>query len=273
VCGALAYVFRKLSPWVLLVLGIMIFLVPTFNYVLFGKSMGLWPPEAVAGINDTWAPSKEIIDKEIAALTGNFTTQLKWRIPETFKMQTFIFLILIGWRAFAMMLIGMSFFKLGIFSIGLSKKFYSLLSLVTLSVGFVLILVGVNKNFAAGWTVEYSMFFGSQWNYIGSFFVAVGYISLIMLLTKYFRMSLLAKVGKMAFTNYLLMTLICTTVFYGHGFGLFGTFDRLQQLVMVVVVWVFLLLFSWIWLRYFYYGPAEWIWRYLTYGNKPVFRK
>jgi len=188
-------------------------------------------------------------------------------------METFIFFILIGWRAFAMMLIGMSLFKLGFFSIGFSKKFYSILSASAISIGYLLILVGVNKNFAAGWSVEYSMFFGSQWNYIGSLFVAVGYVSLIMLLTKYFRLSLLAKVGKLAFTNYLLMTLICTTVFYGHGFGLFGTLERWEQLVMVLVIWVFILLFSWVWLRYFYFGPAEWLWRFLTYGNKPAFKK
>jgi len=273
VCGALAFLFRKLSPWVLLILGMMIFLVPSFNYWLFGKSMDMWPPDAIAGINETWSPSKEVVANETNALTGSLSDQLKWRIPETFKMETFIFLILIGWRAMAMMLVGMSFFKLGMFSIGFSKKFYSVLSLVTLSIGYILILVGVNKNFASGWSVEYAMFFGALWNYIGSLFVAVGYISLIMLLTKYLKMTLLAKVGKLAFTNYLLMTLICTTIFYGHGFGLFGTVARWEQLVIVLLIWIFLLAASWIWLRYFYYGPIEWLWRFLTYGNKPPFRK
>ena len=117
------------------------------------------------------------------------------------------------------------------------------------------------------------MFFGSQWNYIGSLFVAVGYIALIMLLTKYVKMTLLAKVGKLAFSNYLLMTLICTTIFYGHGFGLFGKVERWEQLAIVVAIWGFLLAASWIWLRFFYYGPVEWLWRFLTYGNKPPFKK
>lgn len=273
VCGALAFLFRKLSPWVLLILGIMIIWVPSFNYWLFGRSMEMWPNEAIESIKDSWAPSNEIIDREITALTGGLAAQLKWRIPQTFAMETFIFLIWIGWRVLGMMLIGMSFFKLGIFSVGLSKKFYSLLSLITLCIGYILIIIGVNKNFAADWSVEYSMFFGWQWNYVGSIFVAVGYVALIMLLTKYSKMTLLAKVGKMAFTNYLLMTLICTTLFYGHGFGLFGTVERLQQLLIVVIIWVFLLAFSWFWLNKFYFGPAEWLWRFLTYGNKPPFKK
>ena len=148
-----------------------------------------------------------------------------------------------------------------------------ILSLITLLVGYLLIGQGINLNFGANWSVEYSMFFGSQWNYIGSFFVAIGYLSIIMLLTKYFRMSLLSKVGKMAFSNYLLMTIICTTIFYGHGFGLLGQVDRVGQFTIVLITWAFLLLFTWIWLKNFYYGPAEWLWRFLTYGNKPVFKR
>ncbi|MCK5105524.1 MAG: DUF418 domain-containing protein, partial [Cyclobacteriaceae bacterium] len=128
-------------------------------------------------------------------------------------------------------------------------------------------------NFASGWTIEYAMFFGSQWNYIGSLFVAVGYIAILMLLSKVIKLNLLAKVGKLAFTNYLLMTLICTTLFYGHGFGLFGSIERGQQLMIVVVIWAVLLLFSHYWLNRYYFGPVEWLWRYLTYGNKPVFKK
>lgn len=272
-CGALAFLFRKLSPWVLIVLGIILLLIPTFNYMLFGKSMDMWPPEAIESLKITWSPDAETIKKETEALTGGFAEQLKWRIPETFKMETFILLIWMGWRAIGMMLLGMALFKLGFFSIGFSKKFYMILSLITLLVGYLLIGQGINLNFGANWSVEYSMFFGSQWNYIGSFFVAIGYLSIIMLLTKYFRMSLLSKVGKMAFSNYLLMTIICTTIFYGHGFGLLGQVDRVGQCTIVLITWAFLLLFSWIWLKNFYYGPAEWLWRFLTYGNKPVFKR
>lgn len=272
-CGALAFLFRRLSPWVLLALGLLIFAVPSFNYWLFGKSMEMWPQEAVKVLNDNWAPGKEVIEKEIAALTGGFKEQLTWRIPETFKMETFIFLIWYGWRAFAMMLVGMSFYKLGILGGKLSQKTYTILAAATLPVGFLLIITGINKNFAYGWTVEYSMFFGWQWNYIGSLFVAVGYIAIIMLLSKIIKLNLLAKVGKLAFTNYILMTLICTTLFYGHGFGLFSSIERGQQLMIVVAIWAVLLLFSYFWLKRYYFGPIEWLWRYLTYGNKPDFKK
>jgi uncharacterized protein len=104
-------------------------------------------------------------------------------------------------------------------------------------------------------------------------FVALGYVAVILLLNKVMKMSLLAKVGKLALSNYLVMTLICTTLFYGHGFGLFGSVPRSGQLIFICAIWVVLLLFSHFWFKRFYYGPVEWLWRFLTYGNKPVFKK
>jgi uncharacterized protein len=273
VCGALAFIFRKLSPVVLIAIGLIIFSVPSFNYWLFGKSMEMWPPEAIAGIRESWSPTQEVIDREIAALTGGIIAQLKWRIPETFKMETFIFLIFIGWRALACMLIGMGLFKFGFFNLAFSRKSYLYIAVAMMASGFTLIITGVTKNFEVGWAVEYSMFFGWQWNYIGSLFVALGYSALVMLLVESFNLNLLARVGRMAFTNYLFTTFICTGIFYGHGLGLFGQAERWQQMVLTVAVWLVLIIFSWLWLQRFRFGPVEWLWRYLTYGNKPEFKR
>ena len=99
--------------------------------------MNMWPPEAVSSINDTWMPSQGAIEQEIAALTGSMKSQLNWRIPETFKMETFIFMIWLGWRAFALMLIGMSFYKLGILYGSLSRKDYAKLIAATLPASFI----------------------------------------------------------------------------------------------------------------------------------------
>jgi uncharacterized protein len=69
----------------------------------------------------------------------------------------------------------------------------------------------------------------------------------------------------MAFTNYMLQTIICTTIFYGHGFGLFGHVERVGQIGIVFAVWALQLAISPIWLRHFRFGPLEWLWRSLTY--------
>ena len=80
---------------------------------------------------------------------------------------------------------------------------------------------------------------------------------------------LLVAVGRTALTNYLLQTILCTILFYGHGFGWFGFVDRVGQVGVVAAVWTVHLVASPLWLRRFRFGPsiAEWAWRSLTYGS------
>jgi uncharacterized protein len=77
----------------------------------------------------------------------------------------------------------------------------------------------------------------------------------------------------MALTNYLTQTLICTTLFYGHGLGWFQSADRLQQTLVVVAVWAIQLLWSPLWLEHFRFGPFEWLWRSLTYMKLQPLRR
>jgi uncharacterized protein len=68
----------------------------------------------------------------------------------------------------------------------------------------------------------------------------------------------------MAFSNYLFTSLICTTLFYGYGFGLYGHLSRAALYLVVVGVWALMLLWSKPWLEHFRYGPLEWLWRSLA---------
>ncbi len=78
----------------------------------------------------------------------------------------------------------------------------------------------------------------------------------------------LAPVGRMALTNYLLQTIICVTLFYGFGFGLFGRFGALVATLIALTIFLFQIVISSIWLQYFAYGPMEWVWRQLTYRRR-----
>ena len=75
----------------------------------------------------------------------------------------------------------------------------------------------------------------------------------------------------MALTNYLMQSVICTAIFYGHGLGLFGRVDRAGQLAFVVGIWAFQLIASSVWLRYFTVGPVEWLTRWLVFRRRPGF--
>ncbi|WP_332913841.1 DUF418 domain-containing protein [Algoriphagus boritolerans] len=77
----------------------------------------------------------------------------------------------------------------------------------------------------------------------------------------------------MALTNYIMHSVICMIVFTGVGFGLFGKLQRYELLYVVFSIWIFQLILSPIWLRYFQYGPLEWLWRNLSYKKVHAMRK
>ena len=78
----------------------------------------------------------------------------------------------------------------------------------------------------------------------------------------------LAPVGRMALSNYLLQTIICVFIFYGYGFGQFGRLSASTVTLIALAIFLFQILLSALWLKYFSYGPMEWIWRQLTYGRR-----
>lgn len=83
----------------------------------------------------------------------------------------------------------------------------------------------------------------------------------------------LAATGQMALTNYLMQTIICTTIFYGHGLGLFGSVERTGQILIVFAIWAAQLLWSPWWLARFRFGPFEWLWRSMTYLRAQPLRR
>lgn len=83
----------------------------------------------------------------------------------------------------------------------------------------------------------------------------------------------LGQVGRMALSNYVLQSLVCSVLFYGFGFGLY---ERVGAAVLVAITLAIYLaqipLSAW-WLRRFNFGPLEWVWRSLTYGKRQPMRK
>jgi uncharacterized protein len=83
----------------------------------------------------------------------------------------------------------------------------------------------------------------------------------------------LVAVGRTAFSCYILTSLLCTFTFYGHGLGLFGRVRRPGQILVTVIVWTILLIVAPLWLERFRFGPLEWLWRSLTYGERQPMRR
>jgi uncharacterized protein len=276
-CGMFVYLLRRKSPRTLFALAGLFMFIGSAIYLLIGWSMQFWPPAAVTAFaEDAWSPSADHVQAELAAYRGGWLAQMPWRSEEALFMQTLLFVFVFVWKTVANMLLGMALLKSGVLTAHRSRAFYTRLSLAGFATGLTVVSLGVWKNFAAGWDVRYSFFFGSQYNYWGSIAVDMGWIGLWMLVCMssgfvWLKESLSA-VGRTAFSNYILQTLIATTLFYGHGFGLFGSVSRLGQILICAVIWALQLVIAPIWLRHFEYGPMEWLWRSLTYRQKMPMR-
>jgi uncharacterized protein len=143
--------------------------------------------------------------------------------------------------------------------------------------------IGIVGNAVMTYVMEYAnptvpSFFGA----FGQVFGAVGapalsmfYASSLVLLWHSGwreRLRPLTYVGRMALTNYLLQSVVCTLIFYGYGLGMFAKLRPLYWIPLALVIYAAQIPFSKWWMARFQFGPAEWLWRSLTYGKAQPMR-
>jgi uncharacterized protein len=277
VCGMLVYPARRLSARTLLALGLGALAVGSSIALAAGLTMDAWPPEAVRDFTDSWSPPADQVAAETAAFQGGWMSQLPWRAAYSLESQTSDIFFWGIWRAGGLMLAGMALLKWGVLTGKRRPAFFGRLAAAGFGVGLPLVAWGLTRNHATGWNMRDGFFLLAQWNYWGSLLVSLGWIGLLLTLwhsgAARDAFARLAAVGRMAFTCYIFETLISTSVFYGHGLGLFGRVDRLGQMLFTVSVWIILLIVAPLWLMRFRQGPLEWLWRTLTYGHaEPIAR-
>lgn len=276
-CGFVVIFCRNWKPRTQLIVGLLFLCIPAALFLLAGLSAPQWPPEAMAKAVADWAPGPEAIAEELAVYRGDWLGQLSHRIPTAIEFQTTVFLAFAFWRAGGLMLIGMALFRWGYFTAERAPASYRRLALVGLLIALPMIAWGIVLNERVGWRYAESFFLHSQFNYWGSLLLALGYLGLVMLWCQGSTGSGLkarfAAVGRMAFSNYIAQSLLCTLLFYGHGLGRFGHFERWQLAGVVFGVWAVLLWISPWWLARYRFGPMEWLWRSLTYWQRQPFRQ
>ncbi len=278
VCGLAVYWLRK-WPWKrLLVVGLIALSVSSVLYLAYLHAMNTWPPSQIQAVErELWQPTQQQIAAQVAAYREGWLGEMSVRIPEARLLELQGLIYYTFWRSGGLMLIGMALFKTGLLTGGLPVARYIRSGLAALVIGVLVISYGVYHDFASHWSFRYAFFVGSQFNYWGSLAVAWSWICGVMILCKTAASrpwaAKLALLGRMAFSNYILETIICTTIFYGSGFGKFARFDRLQGALVVLAVWIFLFTLSQVWFRYYYSGPLEWLWRSLTYWRRQPFRR
>ena len=171
-----------------------------------------------------------------------------------------------GWQLAGMMLMGAALMRSGWLKGQFSLRHYRRTGALLVAAGMAVNLPAIFAQWYLAWDYRWCAFLLQAPRELSAPLQAIGYAALAWgywpQLCRFRLVGAIACVGRMALTNYLLQTLICTTLFY--HLGLFMRFDRLQLLAFVPPIWAVNLLLSSLWLRRFRQGPVEWLWRQLT---------
>jgi uncharacterized protein len=181
-----------------------------------------------------------------------------------------------GWETLAYMLFGMAALKTGFLTGEWPKPRYRRIAIIGFAVGLPLYALLAAAQINSGFSADSVRI----WNFGATTLVrplmVVAYAALIILLgtNRGAFAQRIAAAGRAAFTNYVGTSLVMTCLFYGWGFGRFGTLGRAQLWLVVLSMWALMLLWSRPWLERFRYGPFEWLWRSLARGRpQPMLRR
>jgi len=219
-------------------------------------------------------PTQKEIDEELTMRRSGYFTVLARQAPDVIAGQAVSVRSYHFWDAFISMLLGMALYKYRVFDASHSRRFYTLMTLVGFAVGLPVNAWEIHRFVAS----DYDIFSTIMPTYdVGRLGCAFGYTGLVMLFCKsgilgWLKLSL-AAVGRMALSNYLAHSVICALIFNGVGFGLVGELQRYQLYYVVVGIWLVQLVVSPLWLHHYRFGPAEWLWRSLTYGARQPMRR
>ncbi len=283
--GFLLILFRKAKPrtlliWVFVLLAIpILFNLAVTGLVVWGSSI----PEAAPQIEQSFAQAEAAYQTDLARAYQGYASRNYLEVTaqraydyQTMGLSSFWFL---GFSVFAMFLLGIYFGKTGLFqNLESNQPFFRRMAVIGLTLGlagnllYATLVMPISRIYQT-WT----LWLANTAQMIGAPLLMLGYVSVFCLLALHpawgKRIGLLAPVGQMALTNYLLQSIVCTLIFYGYGLGLFGQVGHAAGIGLTFVIYLLQIPFSHWWMKRFQYGPAEWLWRSLTYLKRQPLRK
>jgi uncharacterized protein len=302
VCGMVLFFFRNTKPTYLFAAMISVFTVEiAMNTYFYSKNrsqrldylqvqkiekQGFPLTSEQQDIKDKWLekekgfyPDQEKLDKSVEIKRSDYSTIAKHARHDIVLQETKQVPVLML-DPLAFMFLGMALFRLGFFSGQFNNKTYILAVLIGYGLGFPIELYAWLNTLKFPNQVQ---FLEENWVNISIYIyplerilLMLGHVSLLMLLVKarWFNdfFDRLAAVGRMAFSNYIFQSIVCSFIFFGYGFGYFARIEYYQLFLIVIAIWIFQLIVSPIWLTYFKFGPLEWVWRSLTYWKRQPMR-
>ncbi|MCX4024622.1 DUF418 domain-containing protein [Endozoicomonas sp. SM1973] len=232
------------------------------------------PAELDDWLNTYWQPTPTAIAEDQATFTGDYSLQLMARLDELFITYLYMGIFIIP-TVVGLMMLGMACFKTGVFTAEAANRVYIGLICLALLVGLPITLASLIYIEQSNWEPVSTLSIGYLLLNSAAPLVAFCWAAPLLISHKLNRASWLHRylipVGQLAFSNYLLQSLICTLFF--NGFGFYGQLSLTILFFIVLVVWTILFVWSNWWVKHFYYGPAEWLWRTLAYRKRQPFKK
>lgn len=282
--GMVAFLFRRRPVYALIGWAVGLIVLHTLLSASIMPAVANWTRDAatdpvaaqhLAGIVHSFGtPDPASLARELDLMRSDYPAILADRFRENrFTVLTSLFAY--GFETLGYMLLGMAALRSGMLRGAWSRRRYARWAAIGLGIGVIgyglLLSDMIDRNFAVPTMVR-------DWYVIPALLrpvMIVGWAALLVLLLRPggALTTRLVAAGRMAFTNYIATSVICTTLFYGYGLGLFGHLSRAQLYPVVAAIWVSILLWSRPWLTHFHFGPLEWVWRSLARGEVQRFRR
>ena len=307
-CGMLVYLFRKVKP-IYLVLGVPLVALVDFSAgTLFyqnirAQRIAYVEATAVAAQNKplteaqknalaqwrelekTLLPNREDAKENTRKMKSDYATVAGYLRPLAWKIETFLLPMEI-WDSLALMLLGLALYQWGFLSGQWSNRDYSKVAAIGYAIGLPLAIYSFYHAYLYSPNLEATLHrmevVPIEWvRLIYPFqriFLVMAHVSAIVMLYQsgYARTLFrrLEAVGQMALSNYIMQSVICTLFFFGYGLNYYAELEFYQIYFVVLAIWIVQLIVSPICLRFFLFGPLEWVWRSLTYWKiQPFLRR
>jgi len=307
VIGMLAFLFRKMNPMHLIMaiplVAIVEFTLSTYLYqeirekrlayvevVVIQKNNQILNEDQKQVLKDwrevelDFIPNKEDVAEHTRKMKSDYAAVASYIGEDSWEGQT-VYLIYAIWDPLALMLLGIALFKLGYFSLKWKISDYKKVAVVGYSTGLPLVIFNFYYNFLSSPNHAADLLYleTHSINWLELIYpvqricLVMAHSSLILLaISSGWFVSLfnrLRAVGQMAFTNYIVQTLLCTFIFYGYGLNYYAELEYYKIYYIVFAIWALQIFYSRIWLTYFLFGPLEWMWRSLMYWKVQPFRR
>ncbi len=223
-----------------------------------------------------WKPSPQAVADDMAAARGGALSNFRREVPGVVGYERDGFYGLLFLDMLPLMLLGMALCKNGFLTAKLEARTYGLVAVGCGAASTLLVGLATFNAYSSG----FNMLVSEEWLLLTydigrvSGMLAIAGFGLFLVKKRLFPRVLnsLAAVGQTALSNYLLTSFLCNLIFFWGPWKLYGLLEYYQLYPIVAAVWCVNLLWSTAWLRRFNFGPAEWLWRSLTYWERQPMR-